>query len=137
MKAAATGLRPVSLELGGKNPGIVFADADFDKAVAGIARSAFENSGQVCLGTERVYVQRPIFERFVAALTAKAESFKLGNPYAEGMNFGQLVSMTHREKVLGYYEKALAEGATIVTGGGYPTMPAHIGSSYDREQECP
>jgi aminomuconate-semialdehyde/2-hydroxymuconate-6-semialdehyde dehydrogenase len=63
----------VSFELGGKNAGIVFADADFDKAVAGIARAAFENCGQVCLGTERVYVQRPIFDRFVAALKAKAE----------------------------------------------------------------
>ncbi|EWS52677.1 2-hydroxymuconic semialdehyde dehydrogenase [Methylibium sp. T29] len=73
MKAAADGLRDVSFELGGKNAGIVFADADFDKAVAGITRSAFENCGQVCLGTERVYVQRPIFENFVQALKAKAE----------------------------------------------------------------
>lgn len=124
MQAAAKGVRPVSFELGGKNPGIVFADADFDKAVAGIARSAFENTGQVCLGTERVYVQRPIFERFVAALKAKAESFKMANPYDEGMNFGPLVSLTHREKVLSYYEKARAEGATIVTGGGVPDMAA-------------
>src|SRR5690606_17371105 len=124
MKAAAKGVRPVSFELGGKNPGIVFADADFDKAVAGIARSAFENSGQVCLGTERVYVQRPIFERFVKALKEKAESFKMGNPYEDGMNFGPLVSLVHRKKVLSYYEKARAEGATIVTGGGVPDMPA-------------
>ncbi len=124
MKAAAKGVRPVSFELGGKNPGIVFADADFDKAVAGIARSAFENSGQVCLGTERVYVQRPIFERFVQALKEKAESFKLGDPYEKGMNFGPLVSLVHRKKVLDYYEKARAEGATIVTGGGVPDMPA-------------
>ncbi|NYT69286.1 2-hydroxymuconic semialdehyde dehydrogenase [Pusillimonas noertemannii] len=124
MKAAAKGVRPVSFELGGKNPGIVFADADFDKAVAGITRSAFENSGQVCLGTERVYVQRPIFERFVQALKEKAESFKLADPYEKGMNFGPLVSLVHRKKVLGYYEKARAEGATIVTGGGVPDMPA-------------
>ncbi|VCU71182.1 2-hydroxymuconic semialdehyde dehydrogenase [Pigmentiphaga humi] len=123
MKAAAKGVRPVSFELGGKNPGIVFADADFDKAVAGIARSAFENSGQVCLGTERVYVQRPIFEKFVAALKAKAESFKLGDPHDHGTNFGPLVSMVHREKVLSYYAKAREEGATVVTGGGVPDMP--------------
>ncbi|MCC2659220.1 MAG: putative 5-carboxymethyl-2-hydroxymuconate semialdehyde dehydrogenase oxidoreductase protein, partial [Panacagrimonas sp.] len=70
MQAAARGVRPVSFELGGKNAGLVFADADFEAAVAGIARSAFLNSGQVCLGTERVYVQRPIFERFVQALKA-------------------------------------------------------------------
>jgi aminomuconate-semialdehyde/2-hydroxymuconate-6-semialdehyde dehydrogenase len=123
MKAAAKGVRPVSFELGGKNPGIVFADADFDKAVAGIARSTFENTGQVCLGTERVYVQRPIFERFVAALKQRAESFKLGRPMDDGVNFGPLISLQHREKVLSYYNKAKAEGATIVTGGGVPAMP--------------
>lgn len=126
MKAAANGVRPVSFELGGKNPGIVFADADFDKAVAGITRSAFDNSGQVCLGTERVYVQRPIFERFVAALKERAESLKIGDPYAQGTTFGPLVSHVHREKVLSYYAKAREEGATVVTGGGVPDMPASM-----------
>ncbi|MCE4062175.1 2-hydroxymuconic semialdehyde dehydrogenase [Pandoraea sputorum] len=126
MKAAANGVRPVSFELGGKNPGIVFADADFDKAVAGITRSAFDNSGQVCLGTERVYVQRPIFERFVAALKERAESLKIGDPYAQGTTFGPLVSQVHREKVLSYYAKAREEGATVVTGGGVPDMPASM-----------
>ncbi|WP_287496184.1 2-hydroxymuconic semialdehyde dehydrogenase [Pandoraea sp. CB10b_02] len=126
MKAAANGVRPVSFELGGKNPGIVFADADFDKAVAGIARSSFDNSGQVCLGTERVYVQRPIFERFVAALKARAESLTPGDPYAPGTTFGPLVSQVHREKVLSYYAKAREEGATVVTGGGVPDMPASM-----------
>ncbi|MNN11520.1 2-hydroxymuconic semialdehyde dehydrogenase [compost metagenome] len=122
MKAAANGVRPVSFELGGKNAGIVFADADFDKAVAGITRSAFENSGQVCLGTERVYVQRPVFERFVAALKAKAEGLKLGAPTEPGVSMGPLVSHEHRDKVLSYYRKAAEEGATVVTGGGVPQM---------------
>ncbi|VVD71604.1 2-hydroxymuconic semialdehyde dehydrogenase [Pandoraea terrigena] len=126
MKAAANGVRPVSFELGGKNPGIVFADADFDGAVAGIARSTFDNSGQVCLGTERVYVQRAIFERFVAALKARAESLVPGDPYAPRTNFGPLVSQAHREKVLSYYAKAREEGATVVTGGGVPDMPASM-----------
>jgi aminomuconate-semialdehyde/2-hydroxymuconate-6-semialdehyde dehydrogenase len=122
MAAAAKGVRPVSFELGGKNAGIVFADADFDKAVAGIARSAFENCGQVCLGTERVYVQRPIFDRFVAALKEKAEALKIGAPQEPGVNLGPLISAEHRRKVLSYYEKARAEGATVVTGGGVPAM---------------
>ncbi|XYJ90134.1 hypothetical protein AEMCBJ_21835 [Cupriavidus necator] len=126
MKAAANGVRPVSFELGGKNAGIVFADADFDKAVAGITRSAFENSGQVCLGTERVYVQRPIFERFVAALKAKAEGLKLGRPTEPGVNMGPLVSHEHRDKVLSYYRKAAGAGATVVTGGGVPQMPGAL-----------
>jgi aminomuconate-semialdehyde/2-hydroxymuconate-6-semialdehyde dehydrogenase len=126
MKVAAQGVRPVSLEMGGKNPGIVFADADLDKAIAGIGRAAFENSGQVCLGTERVYVQRPIFDKFVAGLKAHAEKFKIGHPYAEGVNFGPLVSHEHRKKVLRYYEEAKAQGATVVTGGGVPDMPEEL-----------
>ncbi|MES2007614.1 MAG: 2-hydroxymuconic semialdehyde dehydrogenase [Pseudomonadota bacterium] len=126
MKSAANGVRPVSFELGGKNAGIVFADADFDKAVAGITRSAFENSGQVCLGTERVYVQRPIFARFVAALKARAEALRIGRPNDEGVNMGPLVSLEHRDKVLSYYRKAVDAGATVVTGGGVPEMPGAL-----------
>ncbi|OYU99308.1 MAG: 2-hydroxymuconic semialdehyde dehydrogenase [Burkholderiales bacterium PBB5] len=122
MAAAAKGVRPVSFELGGKNAGIVFADADFDKAVAGIARSTFENSGQVCLGTERVYVQRPIFDKFVAALKAKAEGLKIGPSEAPGVGMGPLISAEHKQKVMGYYAKARSEGATVVTGGGEPRM---------------
>jgi len=122
MAAAAKGVRPVSFELGGKNAGIVFADADFDKAVAGIMRSSFENCGQVCLGTERVYVQRPIFEKFVAALKEKAEALKIGPSNEPGVGLGPLISAEHKAKVLSYYEKAKAEGAKVVTGGGSPVM---------------
>ena len=126
MKAAADGIRPVSLELGGKNAALVFADCDFDVAVQTVTRSVFENCGQVCLGTERVYVQRPIFERFVAALKDKAEGMKPGLPDDPQTRIGPLVSQEHREKVLSYYEKAKNEGATIVTGGGIPEMPAAL-----------
>ena len=126
MQAAAVGVRPVSFELGGKNAGIVFADADFDKAVAGIARAAFDNTGQVCLGTERVYVQRPIFERFVAALGERARGFTLGRPKDPGVNLGPLISQRHRDKVLGYYNRAREEGATVVAGGGVPDMPGEL-----------
>ncbi|MCY1201056.1 2-hydroxymuconic semialdehyde dehydrogenase [compost metagenome] len=122
MGAAAKGVRPVSFELGGKNAGIVFADADFEKAVAGITRSAFENCGQVCLGTERVYVQRPIFDKFVAALKARAEALKPGPSEEAGVGIGPLISREHQQKVLSYYAKAVKEGATVVTGGGVPSM---------------
>ncbi|MCX7209851.1 MAG: 2-hydroxymuconic semialdehyde dehydrogenase [Burkholderiales bacterium] len=122
MAAAAKGVRPVSFELGGKNAGIVFADADFDRAIAGITRSTFENCGQVCLGSERVYVQRPIFDKFVAALKEKAESLKIGPPNEPGVGLGPLISAEHKEKVMSYYEKARAEGAKVVTGGGAPEM---------------
>jgi aminomuconate-semialdehyde/2-hydroxymuconate-6-semialdehyde dehydrogenase len=126
MKAAANGVRQVSLELGGKNAGLVFADCDMDKAIEGTLRSAFANCGQVCLGTERVYVERSIFEEFVSRLKAGAESLVIGPPDDEASNFGPLISLKHREKVLSYYQKARDEGATIVTGGGVPDMPAEL-----------
>jgi aminomuconate-semialdehyde/2-hydroxymuconate-6-semialdehyde dehydrogenase len=123
MKAAATGVRPVSLELGGKNPGIVFADCDFEAAVAGIARSTFLNCGQVCLGTERIYVQREIFDRFVRALCESAEALKPGHPSDKSTGIGPLISVQHREKVLRYYGMATDEGAKLICGGGIPKMP--------------
>lgn len=130
MAAAAKGVRKVSFELGGKNAGIVFADADFDQAVAGITRSAFENCGQVCLGTERVYVQRPIFERFVQALKERAEALKIGPPDEPGVGLGPLISAEHKRKVLSYYERARAEGATVVTGGGEPAMSGALAEGH-------
>ena len=122
MKAAAKGARPVSLEMGGKNAAIVFEDCDFDAAIEGTMRSAFANCGQVCLGTERVYVQRPIFDRFVAALKAGAEKLVLGRPEDAATGMGPLISHEHQEKVLSYYRLAVEEGATVVTGGGVPEM---------------
>ena len=123
MKAAAKGIRDISLELGGKNAGLVFADCDMDKAIEGTMRSAFVNCGQVCLGTERVYVERSIFDEFVARLKTEAEKLRIGPPDDEKANFGPLVSLKHRVKVLSYYQKAVDDGATVVTGGGVPEMP--------------
>ncbi len=120
MKAAAEGVREVSFELGGKNAAVVFADCDFDAAVAGVLRASFTNAGQVCLCSERVYVERPIYQRFVAALKAGAEQLKIGYPDEEGVNMGSLISHKHRDKVLGYFQLALEEGATLVSGGGIP-----------------
>ena len=124
MKAAAAGIQDVSFELGGKNAaGIVFADCNFEDAVEGIFRSSFMNTGQVCLGTERVYVERPLFERFVAALKTRCEAVRYGRPNDAGSNYGPLISLEHQRKVLSYYEKAVADGANVVTGGGVPKMP--------------
>jgi aminomuconate-semialdehyde/2-hydroxymuconate-6-semialdehyde dehydrogenase len=126
MRQAALGVRQVSFELGGKNPAIVFADCDLDKAIEGTLRSAFVNCGQVCLGTERIYVERPIFDAFVARLKAGAEALKPGRPEDSATNLGPLVSQEHRDKVLSYYKLALEEGATLVTGGGVPEMPGEL-----------
>jgi len=126
MKAAADGVRAVSFELGGKNAGIVFADCDFDGAVDGISRAAFANCGQVCLGTERVYVERPIFERFVQALKARAVAMRPGRPEEKTTGIGPLISEEHRNKVLSYYRKAVEDGATVVTGGGVPKLEGEL-----------
>lgn len=128
MRTAADNITQLSFELGGKNPGIVFADADFDEAVDGIARAVFANTGQVCLATERVYVERPIFDKFVAALKERAEKLHIGFPREEKTSFGPLVSEEHYSKVLEYYELAKQEGANIVTGGGVP----HFGDERDQ-----
>ncbi|MFJ2989684.1 2-hydroxymuconic semialdehyde dehydrogenase [Collimonas sp. NPDC087041] len=120
MKAVADGMKEVSFELGGKNAAVVFADADFDAAVAGVMRSSFTNSGQVCLCSERVYVERSIFPRFVAALKEKAEVLKVGYPDEPNVDMGPLISHGHRDKVLSYYKLAEQEGATVVCGGGVP-----------------
>ena len=127
MKAAAEKTRAVSMELGGKNAGIVFADADFDAAVDGIARACFANTGQICLGTERVYVERKIFDRFVGALAKTAQGMKIGRPEAEGTQLGPLISHEHRNKVLSYFKKAVDEGAKVVTGGKIPDMGKGMG----------
>lgn len=122
MKACADHIRDVSFELGGKNASIVFEDADMDKAIEGTMRSAFANCGQVCFGTERVYVHRSRFDEFVRRLKEGAESLKMGHFNDESVNFGPLVSQEHRNKVLSYYQKAVEDGATVVTGGGIPDL---------------
>ena len=122
MKAAAVGVRGVSFELGGKNPALIFADCDFDKMIEGMTRAVFANCGQVCLNTERVYVERPIYERFLEAMKAAVERQKRGDPFDKTTTQGPLVSVGHRQKVLSYYEMAKAEGARVVVGGGVPKM---------------
>ncbi len=128
MKAAAVGLRNISMECGGKNPAIVFADCDIEKAVEGTMRSAFVNCGQVCLGTERVYVERPIFNAFVQRMKEEAAKLKPGKPDDPEANFGPLISQEHREKVLAYYRLAVEEGATVEIGGGVPDMGEALNS---------
>jgi aminomuconate-semialdehyde/2-hydroxymuconate-6-semialdehyde dehydrogenase len=120
LRAVAPTVKPVSFELGGKNAAIVFADCDFDETVKGIAEAVFSNTGQVCLAAERIYVERPLFDRFVEALRVEAESLVLGWPRDPATTTGPLISGAHRDKVLSHYELAIDEGAEIVTGGGIP-----------------
>lgn len=122
MAAAAPRTKRLSFELGGKNAAIVFADCDIDKAVQGTLRSTFLNTGQVCLCSERILVERPIFERFVERMADGARALVPGDPHEPRTTLGPLISRQHREKVLGYFDVARAEGATVVAGGGVPAV---------------
>lgn len=130
MKAAAPTVKALSFEMGGKNPAIVFADSDLEAAITGLGRAAFLNTGQVCLAPERIYVERPVFDEFVAGIKAVAEALKPGLPHEEGMNFGPLISDEHRRKVLEYYQLAVDEGATVITGGGVPELEGDATTGY-------
>jgi aminomuconate-semialdehyde/2-hydroxymuconate-6-semialdehyde dehydrogenase len=130
MKTVAATVKPVSFELGGKNAALVFGDCDFEDAVAGVAEAVFLNTGQVCLCTERVYVDRKIFDRFVSVLKQKAEGLRLGPPTDRDTELGPLISAQHREKVLAYYRLAQEEGATVVTGGSVPRFGNELDNGF-------
>ena len=130
MRSAAPTVKALSFELGGKNPAIVFADADLGAAVAGLARAVFLNTGQICLAPERIYVERPVFDAFVAGLKAKAEALVPGLPHGPGVDMGPLISAEHRAKVLEYYRLAVTEGANVVTGGGVPKLSGDAARGY-------
>jgi betaine-aldehyde dehydrogenase len=118
---AATGnLKKVTLELGGKNPNIVFADADFDAAVDGALFAAFANQGEVCSAGSRLLVERKIHKKLVAAMLAKIPRIVLGHGLTPGVKMGPLISAAHREKVEGYIKIGLQEGAKLACGGGRP-----------------
>lgn len=125
MAAVAPGVKPVSFELGGKNAALVFADCDLEAAIAGVARSTFANTGQVCLCTERVYVQREIHDEFVAGLVDAANAIKFGRPADPQVTHGPLISTGHREKVLSFYDLARNDGKVVV-GGGIPELGTEL-----------
>ncbi len=114
---AAAGLKRVSLELGGKSPNLVFADADLEAAVAGSLWGIFYAAGQSCEARSRILVADAIHDAFVAAFTEKAAALRVGDPLAADTQIGSLISPRHASKVLGYLDAATAEGARILTGG--------------------
>jgi aminomuconate-semialdehyde/2-hydroxymuconate-6-semialdehyde dehydrogenase len=114
---AAPMFKKLSLELGGKNPNLVFADCDFEKAVSTTVRSSFANNGQICLCGSRIYIERPIYEKFRDELVRRTKMLKIGDPFDDKTDQGALVSKQHREKVTGYLALAKEEGGTILCGG--------------------
>lgn len=115
--------KKVSLELGGKNPNIIFADADQDAAIAGSLRSSFANQGQVCLCGSRVFVERSAYKDFVARFVEKASQLRLGDPLEAATDQGAIVSKAQLDKVKFYVDLAHKEGGKIVLGGAAPTPP--------------
>jgi aminomuconate-semialdehyde/2-hydroxymuconate-6-semialdehyde dehydrogenase len=107
----------MSLELGGKNPNIIFADADYARALSETLRSSFANQGQICLCGSRIFIERPIYDRFVDDLTNRAAALAVGDPLEESTKQGAVVSQTHMNKILGCIEFAKEEGGTILCGG--------------------
>lgn len=115
--------KKVSLELGGKNPNIIFADADLEAAINGSLRSSFANQGQVCLCGSRVFVERPIYDQFVSRFVEKAGKLKQGDPLEETTEQGAIVSQAQLEKVKFYVDLAQKEGGVIALGGKSPEPP--------------
>lgn len=119
-EATAPLFKKVTLEMGGKNPTLVFADADIEAAVDGAARSAFTNQGEICLCGSRVLVEDSVFEHFLARFLEATYRLQLGDPLEEGTDQGALISAAHRDKVQRFVDLAREEGGTVVAGGGPP-----------------
>ncbi|MFJ9499186.1 aldehyde dehydrogenase family protein [Brevibacillus centrosporus] len=117
MQAASKHLKPVTLELGGKSPNIVFADAELDDAVNGALFGIYFAQGQVCAAGSRLFVQDSVYDRFLDAFSKKAQTIRVGNPLDPATQMGPQVSMAQLERIEHYVEKGLEEGANLVLGG--------------------
>ena len=128
MRAAADGLKKLSFELGGKNPNIVFADADMEECLTTTLRSSYANQGEVCLCGSRIYVQRPVYEQFIDGLVEKIRTHvKVGDPADPATTLGALVSQQHLQRVMGFVDSAREDGATFHCGGKRPEgLPEHL-----------
>lgn len=116
-RTAAPMFKKLSLELGGKNPNIIFADCNYEEMLATTVRSSFSNQGEICLCGSRIFVERPLYERFKADFVARVSGLKVGDPNDDATDIGAIVSKQHFEKILSYIELAKEEGGTILTGG--------------------
>ncbi|CDF89377.1 ZYBA0S04-02828g1_1 [Zygosaccharomyces bailii CLIB 213] len=117
MKSAADTIKKITLELGGKSPNIVFADADLDRAVRSIAFGIFFNSGEICCAGSRIYVQDSVYDTVLQKFKDYTESLKVGDPFEEGVFQGSQTSHNQMEKILSYVKTGTGEGARVVTGG--------------------
>jgi aminomuconate-semialdehyde/2-hydroxymuconate-6-semialdehyde dehydrogenase len=121
-RTAAPLFKKVALELGGKNPNVIFADADLDQALAVSLRSSFENQGEICLCGSRIYVEKSLYPRFVDRFVAETRKLRAGDPLDTGTDLGALISKTHFDKVMSYVRLAQEAGGRILCGGGPPQL---------------
>jgi acyl-CoA reductase-like NAD-dependent aldehyde dehydrogenase len=124
MAGASESLKRITLELGGKSPNLVFADADLRRSAQGVARSIFRSQGQSCVAGSRLLVESKIADEFTALVIAAMKELRIGDPLNEDTDYGPLISAAHRERVHGFVSDAVEAGATLLAGGRAPERPA-------------
>lgn len=129
-RAAGPLFKKVALELGGKNPNIVFADADLEEALATGVRSSFENQGEICLCGSRIFVERPLYAAYIERLVAAAKALKVGDPIHEDTQQGAIISAKHRDRVEGYLQLARDDGGEVLCGGRRPSVVGRCANGY-------
>jgi aminomuconate-semialdehyde/2-hydroxymuconate-6-semialdehyde dehydrogenase len=129
-RTAAPMFKKLSLELGGKNPNIIFADCNYDEMLETTVRSSFANQGQICLCGSRIYIERPIYERFRDDLVSRALEMNIGDPLLESTDLGAIVSEPHMNKILSYIDLAQEEGGTILCGGNRIRLDGRCANGY-------
>ncbi len=125
-RIAAPMFKKLSLELGGKNPNLIFADCDYERMLQTTLGSSFNNQGQICLCGSRIYVERPIYEKFKTDFVTAVKNMKVGDPADPGSRLGAVVSKMHFDKVMSYIELAKQEGGTILCGGHQIKFSGHL-----------
>ena len=129
-RIAAPQFKKLSLELGGKNPTVVFADCDYTRTLDTVLRSAFTNQGQICLSGSRILIERPLYKRFRDDFVSRAAALKVGDPLDDDTQQGAVVSANHRDKILSDIQIAREEGGTILTGGHSVLVPGRCKDGY-------
>ncbi|MBX2891128.1 MAG: aldehyde dehydrogenase [Saprospiraceae bacterium] len=129
-RIAAPMFKKLSLELGGKNPNLIFADCDYDKMLDTTVRSSFSNQGQICLCGSRIYVESSIFEKFKKDFVARVNALKIGDPMHPESRHGAVVSKMHFEKILSYIELAKQEGGSVIAGGKEVRLPGNLAGGW-------
>ncbi len=129
-RTAGPMFKKLSLELGGKNPNIIFADCDFDEMIKTTIRSSFANQGQICLCGSRIFIERPIYEKFKTAFVERVKQLTVSYPTDKNAKMGALVSLLHLEKVISYVRLAEEEGGSVLTGGERVFLPKPYNNGY-------